>query len=277
MRCRIFLAALVVIAAGSGGVSAQEKPCGEIVTLATHGNSKTSYSLAGFGGNIALVFLPGGPGLLAFGENGCPARQTTSPVVRWRKPLHAQGFVTALVDAPSDWRGEDGLGGFRIHPQHAEDIGKVITDVRERAKVPVWLVGHSRGSISAVNAAGRLSGAQAPDGLVLTSSVTSGREGGQKAWVAQTVFSVPLDAIRIPVLVIAHSADKCIRTPPGLAGGIAPRMKNAKVQTVTVSGGPPYKGGSGVEACEGNAPHGFVAQDAELVAGIARFIRGGSY
>ncbi len=48
--------------------------------------------------------------------------------------------------------------------QHAEDIGKVIADVRERTKLPVWLVGTSRGAISAANAASRLTGPPRPTG-----------------------------------------------------------------------------------------------------------------
>ena len=56
--------------------------------------------------------------------------------------------------------------------------------------------------------------------------------------MAQTVFSVRLDAIRVPVLVVAHAADKCIRTPPSLAGSIVARTNGAREQTVTVTGGP---------------------------------------
>jgi hypothetical protein len=270
--CVLALAALAAIAALDADAQV-ETPCGELITLATHGNSKTAYSLAGKG-SIALVLLPGGGGVLDFASDGCNTKQPTSSATRTRKLFHEGGFVTALVDAPSDWRGVDGLGGFRIHPSHAEDIGKVIADVRARTNLPVWLLGTSRGSISAVNAAARVKGSQAPDGLVLTSPVTSGRQGGRKAWVEQTVFSVPLGAITMPVLVVVHAADKCIRTPPNLAGGIEPRMKSTRAQTVTMSGGPGYKGGVSVEACEGTAPHGFVAQDSELVAGITRFIRG---
>ena len=169
---------------------------------------------------MALVLLPGGPGYAALDAKGCAGKLKGNSLVRSRDLFHRAGFVTALVDAPSDHRGEDGLGGFRMSPQHAEDIGKVIAYLRERTKLPVWLVGTSRGTISAVNAASRLTGPAAPDGLVLTSPVTSGRVGGYKAWVAQTVFSARLDAIRVPVLVVAHAADTCIRTPPSLAGGI---------------------------------------------------------
>lgn len=48
-------------------------------------------------------------------------------------------------------------------------------------------------------------------------------------------------------------------------------------QTVIVKGGPGSKGGVSVEACQGRTPHGFIDQEAEVAAGMIRFIRGGSY
>jgi hypothetical protein len=182
-----------------------------------------------------------------------------------------------LVDAPSDHPGEDGLAGFRITTQHAEDVGKVIADVRARTNMPVWLVGTSRGSISAVNTAARLAGPSGPDGLVLTSALMSGFSGGRKPWVAQTVFDLPLETIRLPILVVGHVADKCIRSPPALMTDITARTNSAREQIITVSGGPGRSGAPDIDACEGRAPHGFVDQEAEVAAGMARFIQGGNW
>ncbi len=95
---------------------------------------------------------------------GCARKLEGNSLVRSRDLFHAAGFVTALVDAPSDHRGEDGLGGFRLSAQHADDIGKVIAEVRARTSLPVWLVGTSRGAISAANAASRLTGPPRPTG-----------------------------------------------------------------------------------------------------------------
>ena len=278
-------AALVVTLAGHmhlGPVLAQGA-CGEMLTLKTHDTTTTAVSIAmppasaPQEGRAALVLLPGGPGYMALDANGCARKLEGNSLVRSRDLFHAAGFVTALVDAPSDHRGEDGLGGFRLSAQHADDIGKVIAELRERTKLPVWLVGTSRGAISAANAASRLTGSAAPDGLVLTSAVTSGRVGGYKAWVAQTVLGAKLENIRMPVLVVAHAADKCIRTPPGLASHIVARTNGAREQTVTVTGGPGIRGGISVEACEGRTPHGFVDQEKQVADGIARFVRGGQY
>lgn len=278
-RSGLFVAIAVVISLTTAGASWAADGCGNPITLRGHGDSTTKYSLSheSRGAKAALVLLPGGGGFMDLRANGCPRKLRGNSLVRSQSLFHESGFVTALVDAPSDRQGKAGLGGFRVKQEHADDIGKVIADVRQRTGLPVWLIGTSRGAISAANAASRLTGAAAPDGLVLTSPVTSGFEGGRKWWVAQTVFSNDLGAIRIPVLVVVHDADKCIRTPPVLGPRVVGKTASVRGQAVSVSGGPGGSGGEGVKACKGRSPHGFLGQEAEVVAGIARFIGGGKY
>ncbi len=139
-------------------------------------------------------------------------------------------------------------------------------------------IGTSRGSISAVNAASRLSGPAAPAGVVLTSPVTVGQAGARKAWVAQSVFDLKLEAITVPLLVVGHAADNCIRSPAKLIGDITARTSSAREQVVTISGGPGNAATeSPTDACEGRSPHGFVGQETEVVEGIARFVLAGKY
>ncbi len=92
----------------------------------------------------------------------------------------------------------------------------------------------------------------------------------------EVVFDVPLEAIKMPLLVVGHADDTCVRSPAKLMKGIAERAASARKQVVAVTGGPGSTGG-GLAACEGKAPHGFIEQEAEVAAGIARFIRGGRY
>lgn len=257
--------------------------CGELVTLHTHDQTTTRYVLAkppqspANSARAALILLAGGGGHLDLDDQGCARALTGNSLVRSVPHFHGAGLVTALVDAPSNYKGEDGLGGFRISPRHADDLGQVIADVRRRLQVPVWLVGTSRGSISAVNAAARLTGPSAPDGVVLTSALMSGNSGGQKSWVAHTVFDLPLETIRAPVLVIGHAGDKCSRSPPGRMNDIVSRLNGVRKQVVTITGGPGWPGVVSLGACIGRAPHGFIEQEAEVVAGIARFVAGGQY
>jgi len=251
--------------------------CGELVSVETHGRSRTRYALAHpkatASGQPVLMLLAGGGGHLDLDDNGCPRALTANFLVRSLALFHGTGFATALVDAPSDHPGEDGLKGFRITSQHADDLGKVIADLRKRSSSPLWVVGTSRGTISAANVAARPAG---PDGLVLTSAVTSGAKGGMRPWATQTVFDLGLEAITAPVLVVGHAGDNCPRTPASLMSSITARTNGAREQVVAVTGG---SGGAptGLEACGARTPHGFLGQEAAVVAGIGRFIRGGRY
>ncbi|HEU5323502.1 MAG TPA: hypothetical protein VFX28_22040, partial [Methylomirabilota bacterium] len=269
----VVLAACVAPCLGQSKAPSSAAHCGEVVTLQTHGRTTTRY--AGppgvpAPGQIALVLLVGGGGHLDLDAGGCPRALTGNSLVRSVRLFHDQGFVTALVDAPSDHPGEDGLAGFRVEAPHAKDIGRVITDLRGRGNTGVWLVGTSRGTISAVNAASRPSPPAAPDGVVLTSVLTVGSQSRPRPWVRLTVFDLKLDAIRVPLLMIGHAADLCLRSPAALMRDVATRTRSARQQTVTVTGGPgnPVGAQSSIEACEGRTPHGFVGQEAEVAAGI---------
>jgi len=253
--------------------------CGEVVTMQVRERHTMRYAFVppqGTAAPITLALLPGGPGHVDLDENGCPRKLTGNSLVRSIPIFTAAGFGTALIDAPSDHHDEDGLGGFRIATAHADDLGKAIADLRARTRGAVWIVGTSRGAISAANAASRLSGPSAPDGAVLTSALMSGQRA-KKSWVAHSVFDLPLEDIRIPVLVVGHAADKCIRSPAELMDRIVARTGGVRQQVVTVTGGPGFAGPPGLHACEGRTPHGFIEQEAEVAAGIARFVRGGNY
>jgi hypothetical protein len=281
---KVLLGVLAMLGATSARAQSNAaNGCGELVTINTHDRTTTRYALAypqpapAGGIRAALILLVGGGGHLNLDSKGCARALTGNSLVRSVPNFHGQGFITALVDAPSDHMGEDGLGGFRVSPKHADDLGKAIANIRRRTQGPVWLVGTSRGSISAANAAARLNGPSAPDGIVLTSALMSGTDGGQKSWVADTVFDLPLEAIRVPVLVVGHTDDKCLRSPPSRMNDITARTRGSREQVVTVTGGPGWPGVTSVGACVGRSPHGFVEQEAEVAAGIARFISGGRY
>jgi len=83
----------------------------------------------------------------------------------------------------------------------------------------------------------------------------------------------------VPVLIVGHAADTCLRSPAANMNQIADRTNGVRKHVVTVSGGPGMPAGtqSTVDACVGRSPHGFVEQEAQVAAGIARFIHGGRY
>jgi hypothetical protein len=284
MRRLVLRAALGWLLATAGLALAAER-CGEVVSVEAHDRSTLRYAFvppsggqaAEPSGPVTLLLLAGGAGHLDLDAQGCARKLKGNSLVRSIPVFTEAGFGTALVDAPSDFHGEDGLGGFRTDARHAQDIGQVIAGLRTRTRGTVWVVGTSRGAISAANAAARLAGPAAPDGLVLTSALMAGQAGAKKAWVAQSVFDLPLEDITVPVLVVGHAADTCVRSPPNLMDRIVARTRGPRQQLVTVTGGPARPAPVGLDACEGRSPHGFVEQEAEVAAGIARFVRGGRY
>lgn len=252
--------------------------CGEVVTVAAHAGTTMRYGFAPAetAPKAALVLLAGGGGHIDLDAEGCPKLLRGNSLIRMARMFRGMGFATALVDAPSDHFGEDGLAGFRSAPAHAEDLGKVIAGVRARTRLPVWLVGTSRGTISAVNAASRLKGDAAPDGVVLTSALMYGNQGN-KYWVRDSVFDFDLKTVTLPLLLVGHEEDGCFRSPPGQMPRLFDRLGSTRKQMVRMTGGPGSRAGSGPEACAGRSPHGFIKQERELAEGMARFIAGGRF
>jgi hypothetical protein len=254
--------------------------CGELIRIATHAATTTHYALAHPPGTVrahaVVVLLAGGGGHVDLDAQGCARALQGNFLVRSQALFHTAGFITALADAPSDHPGDEGLAGFRIDSQHAEDLGKLIADLRARTKLPVWVVGTSRGTISAVNAAARLTGASAPDGVVITSVLSVGG-GGKRGWVRQSVYDLRLEDIHMPVLLVGHADDSCLRSPAAQMAKVAARLGAKRKQVVTVTGGSGTGAHPSIEDCQGRSPHGFIGQEAEVIDGIARFIRGERY
>ena len=78
--------------------------------------------------------------------------------------------------------------------------------------------------------------------VVLTSALMSGGKGN-KCWVRDSVFDHELSAITVPLLLIGHGGDKCLRSPPDDMPRLFGRIASARKQMVTVTGGPGWRGG----------------------------------
>ncbi len=200
-----------------------------------------------------------------------PTGRRTAPLSCAREMFNvSHGLYVAVIDAPSDHK-PSGLGSARLSAEHADDIAAAIADLRKRSPgVPVWLVGTSRGTVSATNAAARLQPPRAADGLVLTSAVTRAGGGRQpKPGTIETVFDADVASIRLPTLVVVHNNDTRIVTPPADAQAIVKRLSNAPItKIISVEGGDPPRS----DPCEALSAHGFLGREAETVKAIAEWI-----
>jgi pimeloyl-ACP methyl ester carboxylesterase len=209
----------------------------------------------------AVVLLAGAHGGLQMFPNGSMKWGEGNFLVRSRQMFADHGLLVVVLDAPSDRQSAPFLTGFRQSPEHAADLKAVVAWLRESAKVPVWLVGTSRGTQSAAFAATRLTGADGPDGLVLTSSILSDEKG-------RPVPAMPLDRLRIPVLVVHHEQDGCGHCSFADMPALMAKLETLpKKQLLTFKGGTPRG-----DPCEAWSYHGFNGLEREVVQQIAGWI-----
>ena len=108
-----------------------------------------------------LVITPESPKaavILFLGGSGRPKITKAGRVksknflVRSRNLFVKNGLAAIVPDAPSDHYNSDGMKGwFRETKEHTADLKALIKFARDRFKVPVWLVGTSRGTNSVAN------------------------------------------------------------------------------------------------------------------------------
>jgi hypothetical protein len=210
------------------------------------------------GATATVMLLPGGEGGIGSVKGAEP--RSKNFLVRTRELFAAAGFNVAVVGKPSDT--DDLTREFRAGAKHAEDLRMVAERLRAQLGKPVWLVGTSRGSVSAAAAGAKLD-PPAIAGIVLTSSVTYSRAG----------FATPnlaLADVRVPVLVLHHKRDACRDCDPREAHMITDRLTGAPVKKLLlVDGGGDPSG----PVCEPMHYHGFIGMEAEAVQHIVDFIR----
>jgi len=255
---------LIVLGALAALVIATANAAEKTITVPTKDGNKQSFLLiAPAGAKANVILFAGGSGLLDIDEYG-PGKGETNFLVRSREKFSAKGFTTATVDASSAYQSyNDGLTGFRSSVSHALDVKAVIRYLKKLNGLPVWLVGTSRGTISAANAAARLEPGEV-HGIVLTASVT-----GTSRRRPENIYDVPLADISVPVLLVNHKRDGCKVTPNGGMKKLKRKMKNAsEVELLS------FKGGSQVDSnpCRGLSYHGFYGIEDEVVDAISKWI-----
>ena len=213
------------------------------------------------GATATLMLLPGGEGGIGAVKGEAP--RSKNFLVRSRDLFASAGFNVAVIGKPSDH--DDMTLDFRASPEHVEDLRAIARKLRAELGVPVWLVGTSRGSVSAAAAATRLDPSLVA-GIVLTSSITDRRMG-------PSVASLPLADIHVPVLVMHHERDACRLSDPRDAHFIVDGLANAPVKKLLLVDGGGWPSGP---VCEPMHYHGYNGMEAEAVKDIAQFISGAS-
>ncbi|NWK77540.1 alpha/beta hydrolase [Aquitalea sp. LB_tupeE] len=205
----------------------------------------------------SLILFTGGEGMLRLGDDGRLHAGAGNFLVRTRQQWAAQGFQVAVVDAPSDHPDNLNRADFRMSAEHAQDIAVVIDTLRQRAAVPVWLVGTSRGTTSAAAVAIRLQGKV--DGVVLTSTIN--RDRG-------SVADLALPQLTQPVLVVQHLHDQCKVTLYQNVQPVMDGLQSSRSKEMLLVDGGVDKG----DPCQPWAAHGYNGIESEVVEKVARWI-----
>ncbi len=215
-----------------------------------------------------IILLPGGDGRLKLHVGARPGRLKNNFLLRTRHQLRRAGYATALIDVPSDRRRMPGLlNGYRASKTHAvRDIGQVAAHLRMTFRAPIFVVGISRGAVSAANAARRLGSKLA--GVALLASLTQPNRKGAN------INAVQLDQIAIPTLFIHHAFDHCHVTP--LRGARASyelmRRAGAAVRWAVVTGGQNSSGQNGTRDCKGKSHHGFWRAEPQVIGYLTSWL-----
>ena len=251
MRRCVSAFALIVLA---GAACAED-----IITLPTRPGVTQSYLLSapesGKARAVAILFAGGDGKVNLEYESARRKFESGNFLVRSRRLFVGNGIVAAVVDVPSD-QSHGMEDAFRLGAAHAEDIGKVMADLKGRfPSLPVFLVGTSRGTVSAASVGSRAG--KAVDGVVLTSTLFMSPK-------RQPILEgFDFSSIPAPVLFVHHVEDGCTSTPYSMA-----KRRADRYPLISVSGGLPAISGP----CDGLSQHGYYGKETETVNAIAKWM-----
>jgi dienelactone hydrolase len=235
---------------------------GKVIDITTRpGVSQRFLLIARAEAKAAAILFVGSHGGLQINDSGALGFGRNNFLVRAAPIFAEQGVAVALIDAPSDRQGGGFLTHFRESPEHAADVRSVIAWLREQLKLPVWLIGTSRGTQSVAAVSTRLATAGA-DGIVLTSTLFSDRQ-------ATAVPEMEVQKIRVPVLVVHHEQDGCrwcaFRDAPRLMNRLTAAPRKELIA---------FRGGENQgDPCGALAYHGYNGLEREVTVRIAEWMR----
>jgi len=208
-----------------------------------------------------LMLMPGGPGKA--GISGVNIANRVDFVTLTAEIFVAQQIAIAVIDAPSDQ--PDGLTPrYRQTKIHGTELAIIIERLGNEIGLPVWVLGISRSTLSAMHAAINIK--NGINGLVLLSGITNIPIGSR----VTNLTDLSLDQVSIPTLIIAHKKDSCQGTPPHGAIEILRNLKNSPNAVVKF-----FQGGfeNGENPCLPETYHTFNGIQDKVSKLIVEFIK----
>lgn len=208
----------------------------------------------------ALIFFPGGNGAGQFKIAESRIVSGWNFLVRSAGSFTQNGLSVFTVAPPSDH--PTGMStGFRESSEHAEDIASLINYLEQQGYERIFLVGNSRGTLSAVSLGTRLKESHLK-GIILTSAL---EYDNFLRWL-------PLEQLRLPVLMVHHRNDSC-----RVSSYEEARTTQAALSSTTLVDFTEVNGGAYPRSapCDNLSAHGFFGVEDKVVRVIADWIGGG--
>jgi dienelactone hydrolase len=198
---------------------------------------------------VVLLFI-GGDGLLELKPDGSTAKE--NPLNRSAGLWGSHGINSVLVDSPYDL-GDARRGNVRGKSEHLSRVESVVKYYKNKFNVPVWIFGHSMGTVTAIQFANQSERSAAVTGIII-----AGTHIGENLSAS---FSKP-------VMAIHHKKEACPATPISASESIIKgRSKDTKSELFMIDGGENVG-----KVCMGLAYHGFNKVEDQMVRAAAKFI-----
>jgi hypothetical protein len=212
----------------------------------------------------SVILMTGGDGLLGLESDGTIDGDGNF-LIRSANLFLLNGFNVMMPDAGPAWDPNGLNEADRLSATHAAELQGFINTALNRWGKPVWVVGTSAGSISAVTAGGFRPALTWLRGVVMTSTETVLPTAADQA-----TFNLYAARITLPALVVWNQDDHCSATPP--AGSAALFAVLPSIDKASLS----FEGGHSVaqDPCQAFSEHGFAGIEKEVVDKIAESILG---
>jgi hypothetical protein len=204
-----------------------------------------------------LVLFSGGAGGMGRIAPGASWPGSNNFLIR-TAPLFAQRpFNVVIMGRASDTRDLD--LATRTGATHLADNQAVLRAVKQHSGAPIWVIGTSRGTVSAAELAIH-DDEHLVSGLVETSSILAPGATG-------SLPSLDLARIQVPALIVHHEHDACRLCPPSGVDAVVRGLANAPVKARRfVAGGEDQAQGNPCEALHNHGYHGIEPQVVTLIA-----------
>lgn len=213
------------------------------------------------GQHDALILLPGGNGAGPFKMTEDGVVSGWNFLVRSSEIFVENGLSIFTVAPPSDH--STGMSsGFRESPEHAADISSLASYLERQGYERIFLVGNSRGTLSAAFLGTRLNDSHLK-GVILTSAL---EYENFMRWL-------PLEQLRLPVLMIHHRDDACRVSSFEEARTTQASLSSTTAVTFTEVTGGAYPRSA---PCDNLSAHGFFGMEEKVVRVIAAWVDGRS-